>query len=406
MLAPIWFEWWYYAQVLYAVMGAAVGLSIGSVGVVMLGLLAVGSVLQMGRHSLAVLLPLTLPFAFAATHLAMQILFLRESPMNENIRPIITWLLAVVPIQCLAMRRGFPHRAGMAMAIVGICTLPYLSLYHGVGTRFGLSAGISIANPNDLAAWFGFCSLFSAVVGLEARRPALRLIMAAATLGFILVIVLTVSRGPLLALALALVVAFRRVLKRGFFALLPLVTIGWLVYALGVFDQSAALYGSRGLSDSGRFAVWPLAIERFVNAPLTGVGISKVATVITEKDYAGEDEFVEVTPHNQFIFIALASGVMPLLLFLWYWLELGRWALRLERAGHEDAVLLLPMLLYVFLIGLLLNQPYMAPWSVVVLGAVSANGFLLRAKEVYSRRTRAERIATAPPHRAVAPSRI
>ena len=322
---PLWAEWWYYAQVFYAVMGVAVGLSVGFVGVGMLALLAVSSVLRMGRRVLAVLLPLALPLGFAVTFLAVQILVFGESPMDENVRPMMTWMMGVVAIQCLAMRRGFLHRAALAIAVVGLCTLPYLTLYHGVGSRFGLEGGISIANPNDLSAWFGFCALYLGIVSLEARRLHLRVLSTLAALGFMFVMVLTVSRGPLFSLVLALVVAFRRVLKRGFFALLPLVVIGWLVFGFGVFDQSAALYEGRGLSDSGRFAVWPLAAERFAAAPLTGVGVSQVATFVTKLNYDGTGEQIEVTPHNQFIFIALASGAIPLLLFLWYWVDLSRW---------------------------------------------------------------------------------
>jgi O-antigen ligase len=391
---PMWAEWWYYAQVFYAVMGVAIGLSVGFVGVGMLAILAVSSVLRMGRHALTVLLPLALPMVFGVSFLVVQILIFGESPTNENVRPMMTWMMSAVAIQCLALRRGFIHRAAMAIAVVGLSTLPFLTLYHGVGTRFGLSSGISIANPNDLAAWFGFCALYFAIVALEARRTSVRLLSAGAAIGFAFVVVLTVSRGPLFAVVLGLVVALRRVLKRGVFAVVPLIAAGGMVFALGVFDQSAALYESRGLVDSGRLAVWPLAIDRFVHAPLTGVGVSQVGTYVTKLNYEGTGESVELTPHNQFIFIALGAGAVPLVLFILYWVELGRAALRLERDGHEDAVLLVPLTVYVFLIGMQLNQPYMAPWSVVVLGAVSANGFVLKARQAVADRVRRGRTAS------------
>ena len=52
-----------------------------------------------------------------------------------------------------------------------------------------------------------------------------------------------------------------------------------------------------------------------------------------------------------------------------------------------------------------LNQPYMAPWSVVVLGAVSANGFALRARQGVAGRLRTGRIAPAG-HPGIVTSRV
>ena len=369
---PFWVEGWYYAQIFYAILGSVLGLSAGFVGVTMLAMLAVSCVLRMGGRLLTALLPLTLPLAFGATYLLVQIVIFRESALDENIRPVISWILGIVAIQCLALRRGFLHRAAIAITLVGACTLPYMTLYRG-STRFGLTTGIGIANPNDLSAWFGFSALYFAVIALESRRTAVRLVTALAATACVFVVILTVSRGPLFALAIALLVAFRRILKRGVFALLPLLIIGWVVYGLGLFDRSAEQYVSRGLEESGRLLVWPAAIARFLESPLTGVGVSQVATYIPVKEIA-------VTPHNQFIFVALAGGAVPLLFFLLYWWELGRSALELKRQGHEDAVVLIPLLLYVLLIGIQLNQPYMAPWAMVVLGVVSANGFVMKAK--------------------------
>ena len=39
----MWAEWWYYAQVFYAVMGVAIGLSVGFVGVGMLAKFAINT---------------------------------------------------------------------------------------------------------------------------------------------------------------------------------------------------------------------------------------------------------------------------------------------------------------------------------------------------------------------------
>lgn len=372
-VAPLWVEYWYYGQVFYAVMGAAVGLSLGFVGVVMLAALAGSTVLRLGHRVLAALLPLALPLLFGATYLAVQVVVMGESLLSDHVRPIVTWILGLVTVQCLAFRRGFLHRGMLALLMIGLATLPFMTAsYRGSG-RFGLSSGVSIANPNDLSAWFGVCALYLAVTVLEASRTPIRVASGLAAVGCVFVMALTVSRGSLFALAIALMVAFRRILNRGFFAFLPLVVVGWVAYGVGLFDASADQFASRGMQESGRFLVWPLAIARFIESPFTGVGLSQVATFIPGTT-------VEITPHNQFIYIALSTGIVPLVFFVAYWVQLALVTVRLNQQRHEDAVFLVPLVLYVFLIGLQLNQPYMTPWSLIVLVVVSAHGFVIKAR--------------------------
>lgn len=374
---PLWVEWWFFAQLFYGIMGGVLGLSLGFIGVAMLALLAGSCLVRTGERFLVILLPLALPIAFASTFIAVQLFVFQESLLDENVRPLISWMLNAVAVQYLGLRRGFLHRASMAIAVIGLSTLPFLTIYGGSAIRIGLATGISIANPNDLAAWFGFCAVYFGVVALEARRMWVRVTTAAIALACVFVVVLTVSRGPLFSLAIALLIASSRVMKRGVLAVAPLVVIAWVAYGLGVFDESLGLYETRGLEDSGRFLVWPLAIARFLEAPLTGVGVSRVTTLI-----AGSN--VEISPHNQFLFVALAAGLVPLLFFSAYWFELWRATRRLKSHGHEDAALLFPLFVYVFLIGLQLNVSFMAAWSLVVAGSVSAAGFVLKAREASS----------------------
>src|SRR5262249_13069479 len=159
-------------------------------------------------------------------------------------------------------------------------------------------------NPNDLGAWFGFCAVYFTILGIETRRQWIRAVAFVLAGACTFVVGLTVSRAPLLAAAICVVFAFRRVLKRGFIPVLSLVIVAWIAYGAGVFDRATSLYQERGLEETGRFLVWPLAIERFLRVPLTGVGASHIDTFVPEKGIA-------VSPHNSFLFIALASGVVP-----------------------------------------------------------------------------------------------
>jgi len=372
-LPPRLFEYWYYGQMFYAVMGAVVGVAVGLIGAAMLAILAACCVLRLGRRSLAILMPVALPIACGVSFIAVQVLVFGQSITAPDVRQYFPWILGLVIIQYLAFRRSFLHRFAVVTFLVGLCMLPFLGVYRGTGTRVGLKGGISVANPNDLSAWFGFCWLYFTILSLETRRMSVRLMSSLAAVGSMLVVLVTVSRGPLFAGAVGILVALRRVLKRGFVPVVSLAAVAWIAYGLGLFDQAASLYASRGLEETGRFLVWPLAIDRFLKAPLTGVGASNVATWVPGQNIA-------ITPHNSFILIGLGSGILPLLCFIAYWGRLGVDAFRLSAHSHEDAAFLVPLFLYVFLIALELNGPFMFPWAMATLGSVGSAGFLLNAR--------------------------
>jgi O-antigen ligase len=310
---------------------------------------------------------------------AIQVLVIGEPAMGGGVREIIAWMLGLVIVQSLALRRGFLHRFAIAMSLVGVSMLPYLTAFTGDQSRTGLAHAITIANPNDLGAWFGFCCVYFAILGLETRRNWVRAASWGLAVGSLFVVGLTVSRAPLFAVALCVLFAFRRALKHGVIPLLSIVVVAWIAYALRVFDEQAVQYAQRGLEESGRFVVWPLAIGRFLQSPFTGVGVSHVAT------YVGD---IDITPHNGFIYIALASGVVPLLFFVAYWIRLFGDAFRINRELHEDATFQTSLLLYAFLITLNLNAVFMVPWVMATLCTVAGTGFLLDVRRIVAGRLR------------------
>jgi hypothetical protein len=367
-LPPPEVEYGYYAWVFYSIMGSALGISIDLLGIGMLLLLAGFCVLRMGVRTPTVLRPAALPLACGLSFVAIQTLILGQSLMgNSYVRAFVPWILGLVILQCLALRRGFLHRFAIAMLLVGASTLPYLRTYINDQTRSGLDQTIGIANPNDLGAWFGFCGVYCAILGLETRRNWLRVASWGAALGCLFVVGLTVSRAPLLAAVISIVLALRNVGKRGLVPLLALAVLAAVVYGLGLFAGTASMYAERGLEETGRFVVWPLAIERFLEVPFTGVGASHVLVFLPGTGHS-------ITPHNSFIFIALASGAIPLAFYLAYWVRLFIDAFRINADGHEDATFLPSLLLYSFLIAMELNQSFMVPWMMATLCAVAGTG--------------------------------
>lgn len=366
-------EYLLYAQWLYSLVAPAFGISISGVGSVMLAGVAVACVLRMGKGAPALLAPAALPLACGICYVAIQVLVHGQSVRADYVRDFVPWMTSVVAVQALALRRGFLHRSSAVILLIGLTTIPFMRSFAYDDTRTGLEQGIGIANPNDLGAWFGFCCVYLTVLGLETRRMWLRGTAWALSFGCLLVVGLTVSRAPLFAAACSIAFAFRRVLKRGFLPFLSLILAGWVVFASGAFDRSAAMYGQRGLEDTGRVSVWPRAIARIVDSPLVGVGAFNLGTMRP----GGEGL---VTPHNAFIFLGLASGVVPLLLFVCYWGRIAGDVMRAAAARHEDTAFLTALALYSFLIVLTLNEPFMLPWMMSTLGASTAAGLLLRVR--------------------------
>jgi O-antigen ligase len=221
-----------------------------------------------------------------------------------------------------------------------------------------------LANVNGLAGWFGFCAVYFIIVAIETKRTVVRVVSGLLAVGCLYVVGITVSRGALLAIAVATIVALRRLLKRGFLPVLCLAMLGFIIYASGVFDQAGAYYAARGMQETGRLVVWPLVLERFLNSPLVGVGASHIVTYVSGH---------EISPHNSLLFIALASGIIPLVFFVTYWWRVMQSALRASTKRTGDAPFCLPLVIYAFLQSLMTNQ-LVEPWLVVTLAVAMAAG--------------------------------
>lgn len=384
---PIAIEYLFYAQVFYSIMGSFLGVSIGMLGFGMLVFASGACLLWVGTSAPVILTPVLLPIACAVSYIAVQMVVHRQPVGGEYIREFVPWILALIVTQCLALRRGFLHRAALVVLGIGLLTIPYLRTFVNDASRVGLARGIVIANPNDLGAWFGFCCVYLTLVGLETRRAWLRALVWFGAAGCLGMVGLTVSRGPLLAVAITIAFACRRVLKRGFLPLVSLLLAVWLAFGFGIFDEQMARFMGRATEESGRLAVWPQAIARIMDDPLFGVGANDVST-------GRLDDGTPITPHNAFIFIALASGMVPFLLFVAYWFRCFVHARRLGAAGHEDAPFQSALLLYTFLITMNLNLSFMLAWPMIALAAVTGPGFLLEAT-VKGRRWGRGTLATA-----------
>jgi O-antigen ligase len=371
-------EYAYYAVLIYGVLAVALGLQVSLLAGGMVVALTAYCLLRLGSRAVPVYTPIALPLGYAVSFLAIQVVVHDES--LQGLRPFVIWLLMLILVYSLSLRQGFLHRFVRVAFVLGLAVLPYLEYQsEGVGVeRAGLDRTMSLgelANPNGLAAWFGFCAIYFIIVGIETKRNIVRVASWLVTVMCLFIVSLTVSRGAPFAFAVAAIVAVRRLLKRGFIPLLALVILGWITYEVGIFKTTAGMYATRGAEETGRFIIWPLVIERFLSSPLTGVGISHIG-IYTPAGHM-------ITPHNSFLYIALSSGVAPLVFFLACWIRAVRKALGTNAAQAADAPFRVPLLLYAFVVSFLANDPFMSSWMIVTLSVVMTAG---SARQVYRKK--------------------
>jgi uncharacterized protein (TIGR04206 family) len=353
----------YYALIAYAILAPAWGVSIPLLGAGGLALLAMYCILRLKKSGISIYKPIALPLGCAVSFVAVQVVIHGVSFMDPSNRQFVTWILTLIVVQSLSLRQGFLHRFSLAALVIGTCLLPFLNLGWSSDTaveRAGLEQGVGFSNPNDLAAWFGFCAVYFTVLVIESKRHIVRIASLPAVAGCLFLVGLTVSRGALVAIAIAIIVASRRLLKRGFFPVLILATLSSLLFLSGLFEQSVGLYTARGTEETGRLLVWPLVIERILASPFSGVGAYAIGTYVPESGHP-------VEPHNSFLGVGLASGIIPLAFFIAYWIKAMRGAYRLSRRGLQDAPFQLPLIIYAFTIASLSAGAYMFPWAIVTL---------------------------------------
>jgi O-antigen ligase len=231
--------------------------------------------------------------------------------------------------------------------------------------RAGMEQGVGNTNANAVGNYFGFCVMYLTIRGYVETRLPYRLTAWFLAVVCLYAVTLTVSRGPIIAVAASLLVASRRLLKVG---LAPVLLLAGLVFGLvelGAFDKAIHAYTLRAEEETGRLRIWPLLIEKFLSSPEIGWGASN-SSVITS-------DGISRSPHNSFLLFAAASGIVPLLLFSLYCFRSGMSALR-ANASDMDSPFYLPFVVYTVLVTSTGNMDFMVPWAVLSLAAPLAAG--------------------------------
>ena len=369
-------EYGFYFYMVYMLLGGVFGFAVSNLASALLVLLVFICLYEVGVQAMTVIRLLAFPLGCGAAYTFIQLVFYEES-LTETIRPFLIWMLILFLVQLLALRANFLHRFVLVMFFIGLAALPYLSLMNapavtGTYQRAGLDRAIGFSHTNVMAAWYGFCTVYFVVRGITIRKTALRILYWLMAVVCLYVVTLTVSRGALMAIAIATLIAVRHLLKNGFFPILLLACVSWIVLELGIFNETAQFYSARGTEDTGRLAVWPLIIDSFLDSPLIGVGHANVGATPEGGSHT-------VTPHNGFLYLAQSSGIVPLALFIAYWLRAGWAAFQADVGKSPDAVFYLPLLVYTLLTINLGAFTFMQLWAIVSLAIPMTEGIRRQA---------------------------
>jgi hypothetical protein len=356
-------EYCYFFVILYTVLGAPLGLTLmGGIGSGFLLIpVVVLCMVSLGSAMVTVLRAAWIPLACGTSYLFIQLAAHGESMSAMYVYQFGPWLFALFIVQALCMYRpNFFHRFVFFTLFIGLGMLPFMSIsQRGAYERIGLESNLGFANPNEVAAWFGFCVVCMTIKGYVETRMFYRIAFWLTALLSIYMVTLTTSRGALISVAMALLTASRQILK---FGLWPFLLLGGLVGGViqfGIFDQAIRSYSLRAEEETGRFRAWPLLIDQFLSSPFIGNGASH-AGVITH-----QGEFI--TPHNPFLLIAVASGVVSLSLFCAYCLRSAFVAFRASKLALPDAPFYFPLVIYTILGISGNNLEFMTPWAMVSL---------------------------------------
>lgn len=354
---PAYLEYAWYASIAYATLGQAWGVLIPIVGGALLVLLAVACVYQVGDRAFQVYGPAGWALGTAVSVIAITYVFYDERAI-EGSSIFVTWLCTMAIAQALALRPGLLQRFALAAFAIGLSALPFIKA-HNVGgiTRVWGTGGIS--NPNVLGMWFGFCAVFFLFWGLQSRKTIERTTSWVLALGCLYVILLSVSRGALLAVIVACIVGLRSVLRRYFIPLLLLVLLMWGVYESGVFQPLIDQYVTRGAEKSGREKLWSMGLERLLDSPWIGVGLHDMKMPLSGHRY--------VNPHNGLLHIALAAGILPLICYLVYLGKVVSGTRRIMRKADFGLTVLLPPLVTFGLLQIMVaDYNFMSAWVAVM----------------------------------------
>lgn len=271
--------------------------------------------------------------------------FLVAQDTEYGVQKLQTMVLIVLSILAASsMRDSRLGTAWMAGTGFGIALLfALLVVFGGVMAENGRVSVLGL-NPVGVARLTALGAAIAAVLllAMAGRRPLQRLALVAAVLMCVAATVITGSRGPLLAAAVAVLIGlFSITTGRGARVLWALLAVGALGLAVqfGWIDPSTGLGWATSRADAGRSDLYAEAFRVMTTQPL-GVGWGNFGSVYGWTDGG-------LYPHNLYLEVGAEGGLLALAVFAVLTVLSLIWAVRNYRRSQSPIDLLL-LAIYVY----------------------------------------------------------
>ena len=224
-----------------------------------------------------------------------------------------------------AMARGLRDRRHIAWAVLAGLMLESLVTIRLGRTGPGLRAVGSIGQSNELGAYLAMFAVIAAAIALGARSWIEKISAAAVFVAGTIGIMLSLSRGGMLALLGGLLIVTWRSsrLAFGLYVLVLALSPFWVPdYVLdritsSTVDSDVGDASQIDASSELRLMTWRAVLGVVEHHPLDGIGFTGLASALPNMGEALELSNVKDSAHNTYLRILAELGVFGLLAFAW-----------------------------------------------------------------------------------------
>jgi O-antigen ligase len=155
-------------------------------------------------------------------------------------------------------------------------------------------------NPNQAAMFFGFVAILAFYSMLCSKNKWQKIFYWTVFLGLSVFLLLSQSRGPLLALFLSMILGLA--LEKRWKEIIAIIAIcAGLIFMIEIVGVGVKSMFRRGFGD--RIDIWLASFERISQVPFLGEGYFTDMSIQTPK-------FLETSPHNLLLLVILKSGLV------------------------------------------------------------------------------------------------
>ncbi len=180
-------------------------------------------------------------------------------------------------------------------------------------------------DPNDLA-FYALSFMPFNLLFISKNEPIWKRLASSANIAIsVLTVLMTGSRGGLVALAIVIIMMFAAkssIIKTSYKLIIAVITIMVLLYGgakvdLSRYETMTKISDDYNVWDeTGRIAVWKRGIALMLSYPITGVGVSCFGEAIGQERIERGIQEIWQAPHSSLIQIGAETGLVGLALFL------------------------------------------------------------------------------------------